>query len=258
VTALLAISDLETTTFALAVATGFLALIALFQLIAVIRSEGRREQPVVLTHIGRELDNSGNFGLYVTNEGSGTAFNVRYGVRIDGTEFPIEPGPVEYPRPQPGGYRRLYLPAGARDPKEGASAMVNVPVEYFGGMGRFFFDASIVVLFARYENAFGKTWESAHSQDTLRNVDIKRRRSVGLREHWQARRRYRAEPRWKEAKPLHARNAAVFANNKRSRLSLWWEHQTNRVKKGAAPANRSPKENSAAKPDSEDDAPSPS
>ena len=71
---LLALTATDKATITLAAVTAFLALIALAQLIAFNRSEGRRTQPVVILNKGQGRDLLSGFGVFLTNEGAGTGF----------------------------------------------------------------------------------------------------------------------------------------------------------------------------------------
>ena len=75
-----------------AVATAALAGVTVLQLVAFLRSEGRRTQPVVI--LNREIPRNmqSEFGVSFENRGTGTAYNVRGGVRLDGTEYPFGEG----------------------------------------------------------------------------------------------------------------------------------------------------------------------
>jgi hypothetical protein len=72
-----------------AVATAALAGVAVLQLIAFLRSEGRRTQPVVILNRETARNMEWEFGVSFENRGTGTAYNVRGGVRLDGTEYPL-------------------------------------------------------------------------------------------------------------------------------------------------------------------------
>lgn len=56
-------------------------------------NERRRTQGIVIAHEarGRRYGESGNFSVkvYVTNEGQGPAFNVRFGVSVYGVRYPF-------------------------------------------------------------------------------------------------------------------------------------------------------------------------
>jgi hypothetical protein len=72
--------------------SALIAMIALFQLYFFNRSEARRTQPVAVLNQERSRDLHGRFGVSLTNHGTGTAFNVRVGVILDGIEYPLGEG----------------------------------------------------------------------------------------------------------------------------------------------------------------------
>ena len=89
---LAALSATDKATIALVIATGAIALVAVLQLIAFNRSEARRTQPVAVLDQAHSRNHQNQFGVLIGNHGSGTAFNVRVGVRLDGIEFPLGRG----------------------------------------------------------------------------------------------------------------------------------------------------------------------
>jgi hypothetical protein len=160
-----------------AIGTLGLALFAFVQLRAFNRSERRRTQPVAVANgTGGELQ---RLGLYLTNDGTGTAFNVRCGVRLDGREYAV------------GGGRgtRYTVGPGARLPAGTADLGVEIPMSaYVTSERRGVYDRRIY--WARYENAFGQVWETANPADphadfavfpssTLRRTVVERRQRFG-------------------------------------------------------------------------------
>jgi hypothetical protein len=170
---LLALNSLDKATIALVAVTGFLALVALFQLISTNRSEARRSQPVAIAHRVGPRDEFTRFKVFLTNEGAGTAFNVRFGVRLDGTEYAV------------GGERghRYTIGQGKRVPEEPAEHL-SVEVSYapyaLAKGGR---DVdSRAVFWARYENAFGRMYETANPVDPFADFEVFRSR--GWKRRW--------------------------------------------------------------------------
>jgi hypothetical protein len=136
-----------------AIGTIGLALSAFVQLRAFNKSERRRTQPVAVANgSGGELQ---LLRLYLTNDGTGTAFNVRCGVRLDGREYAV------------GGGRgtRYTVAAGARLPTGTADLGVEIPMNAYvvSARGRGVYERR--VYWARYENAFGQVWETANPAD---------------------------------------------------------------------------------------------
>lgn len=181
-TVVASIDALTWATIALVAVTGGLVIVALFQLVVFSRSEGRRTQPVAMTHLQTRRDLQGRFGVFLTNEGNGTAFNVRFGVRLDGTEYPAGEGRGN----------RYLVPAGKRVPDNG-ELQIRVPIApYALARGGQDVDER-AIFYARYENAYGRTWESANPADSLADFTIRRTRLLRYREWRQRHRRARDE-----------------------------------------------------------------
>jgi hypothetical protein len=158
------LSATDKATIALAVVTGVLAFIALLQLWAFNRSEARRTQPVaILNRIGG-ADPLG-IPVYISNEGVGTAYNVRVGVRIRRVEHPLGKGD---------GFRYTLKP-GDRVPPEGEDPYLVALPEWAYSLGRPGSKYK-VVFYARYENAFGQTWETINPRDPLDSFKARRAR----------------------------------------------------------------------------------
>jgi hypothetical protein len=135
-----------------AIGTLGLGLFAFWQLVAFNRSEGRRTQPVAIAHdAGGELM---QMRVYLTNEGAGTAYNVRFGVLLDGREYAVGGGR---------GHRYTIAP-GKREPSN-ADLTVSVPGSAFviSTKGRGVYARRYY--WARYENAYGKVWETRNPAD---------------------------------------------------------------------------------------------
>jgi hypothetical protein len=150
-----------------------LALFASVQLWQSNLSERRRSQPVAVAN-GAGGPDLGHLYVFLTNHGTGTAFNVRCGVRLDGREFAC------------GGGRglRFTLSPGERQPPEeqqfGLTVLeVNVPLDAYvrspKGVGIY----ERRVYWARYENALGQTWETANPADPYADFTISHRSVLG-------------------------------------------------------------------------------
>jgi hypothetical protein len=109
------------------------------------------------------------FGVYLTNEGSGAAFNVRFGVRLDGTEYPVGEGRG----------RRYLVPAGGRIPaNEDQLLEVAVPIAPYA-LARGGRDVDTrAILYARYEDAFAHVWETRNPLDPLKDFTIGKRNLI--------------------------------------------------------------------------------
>jgi hypothetical protein len=137
-----------------AIGTLGLGLFALAQVVAFNRSERRRTQPIAIAHnAGGELS---RMQVFLTNEGSGTAFNVRFGVKLDGREYAVGGGR---------GHRFVVAP-GSRVPEEGHFEVeVHVSAFVVSTKGRGVYARR--QYWARYENAFGKVWQTTNPADPL-------------------------------------------------------------------------------------------
>jgi hypothetical protein len=169
-------------TIALASVTGVLAFVAILQLFAFTRSEGRRTQPVVILHQRRPrgLD-AFAFGVAFENRGTGTAYNVRGGVRLGGTEYPLGEADGD----------RYVIGAGEKVPGELRLAALSLqvpPWPYALVRGGPNVD-SRAVFYARYENAFGKVWETLNPADPRASFTVRRAWLIRLRNWYQRRRR---------------------------------------------------------------------
>ncbi len=139
------------------------------------------------------------------NEGSGTAYNVRFGVKLDGREYAV------------GGGRghRYVVAAGGRVPEDGhLEVEIHVSAFVISTKGRGVYARRHY--WARYENAFGKVWQTTNPADPLasshvspcpvwRRVLIERRQDFGR--WWDERtvRRWAAEDAAQEGRELWRR-----------------------------------------------------
>lgn len=106
-----------------------------------------------------------SYRVYLTNDGTGSAYNVRFGVRFDGREFAV------------GGGRgtRYVIAQGARLPAPGTApdtleVQTDVSALVASPKGRGVYERR--VYWARYENAFGQVWETANPADPHADSDI--------------------------------------------------------------------------------------
>lgn len=172
-----ALSALADATIALAAATFALAVVAFLQLRSTKKGEARRTQPVAVAHLFKPRDEFSKYAVFLTNEGVGTAFNVRLGVRIDKTEYAVGGGR---------GHRYVVAP-GSRVPEDPAQHLdVEVDVAAFGLAGDGRDVDSRAIFWARYENAFGEVYETGNPSDPVADFSI--RRSRPWRRAWAERR----------------------------------------------------------------------
>lgn len=176
---------LEWSTLGLAIATAFLAVFALWQLVVSVRTEARRALPIAIVHQEGGRIEYDTFQVYLTNEGVGAAFNVRFGVSLDGLEYVAGEGR---------GHRAL-VPAGGRVP-EAPPATIAVKASlapYALQKGGPDVDRR-ALFFARYEDARGKTRETRNPADPTADFRIGRPpRFLKRHERRQAEKRAKAD-----------------------------------------------------------------
>ena len=162
-----------------------------------VRSERRRTQPVVICHEHqrRTFASSATGGcwqvfVWLTNEGGGPAFNVRFGVEMRGVRFPFRGS-----RTDGDPHRYRVVRPGDRMPEPAAGgARSYVPIildglETWGlvdGSKRSIDDGRRY--WCRYENGHGKTWETNNPADATGDLRVRRVRVTW----WHERRDQRA------------------------------------------------------------------
>jgi len=141
--------------------TAILALVAFVQLILFGRSEGRRAQPVAVAYMKEPRNAEDRFQAVIENLGTGAAFNVRLGVKLDGIEYPL------------GGVRgnRYTVGARSREPPQGGFWLQVLPWPYALSLDGPNVDER-AVFYARYEDAIGRSWESLNPVDPLADFVI--------------------------------------------------------------------------------------
>jgi hypothetical protein len=172
-------------------ATGVLALIfTAFNAWLAVANERKRTQPIVIAHEehGRRFSKHSDFfgvGAYVTNEGTGVAFNVRFGVEFHGVRYPYK---LRATDPRGGNVQRV-LRASERRPADGCWEVLVDQLSLVAGNG----DPDPGRLYwARYENAYGRTWDTVNPGERSARLNIKRVHLVRLREWRDDRKRLRA------------------------------------------------------------------
>lgn len=177
----------------IAIAAGVIAAVAAatfaaWQVLVSILNERKRTQPVVIAHDagGRQFGDRGNpntvLPTYLTNEGGGNAFNVRFGVDFDGVRYAWKFSSGDSDN---GSYQRVVR-VGTRLPDGVASFNIEIPWEKFA-IGRDTDERR--VYWCRYENAYGKTWETRNPVDRSSGLDIRRIRLLRWRLRREERRR---------------------------------------------------------------------
>jgi hypothetical protein len=164
-----------------------LALVAVGQFLVYRRTEGRRIQPVAIAHRYGEPTPHGRFLVFLTNDGTGTAFNVRFGIVYRGVEYP---NGADYRDGIGKGHRHRVAP-GQRvpDTTDVSALMVEVPSALYTGNTE---DLRNAVFFARYQDAVGRVWETRNPADPLADFVTRSVRQPRFREWLEQRRRRRA------------------------------------------------------------------
>jgi hypothetical protein len=141
-----------------AIAAAISASIAAWQGVLMKRSERNRTQPIVVAYErGSRAGESGEhvFLVALANEGAGPAFNVRFGVALDGIEATYTPHPAG--SEGAGDVPRALGPGRTLPDRDLAYTVVLSDVAR----------ADVVlenrVYWCRYENAFGDSWETRNA-----------------------------------------------------------------------------------------------
>lgn len=149
---------------AIALITGLAVVVAAASAWIGILDERKRTQPIVIAHEqnGRHLLQPGAWGVdaWLTNEGSGPAFNVQFGVEFHGIRFPYRLQPDD---PGGGNVQRVIRPGDRRPDGDSWPVLLNSAEIY--GMAASHGDLeSGRIYWARYENTQGKTWETRNQR----------------------------------------------------------------------------------------------
>jgi hypothetical protein len=135
-------------------------LVAVRQLRLATLAQLRAAQPVIVVHeTSYSISNRGDveFRVYLENLGVSTAFNVRFGVSLDGTRYPFTAETtVEGDTSGEIGARQV-VPAGQRVPDDGSFVIRMGPMTAYAGRKPGVGERR--VYWATYENPHGETWE---------------------------------------------------------------------------------------------------
>ncbi len=185
---------------AIAVITGVAALTALAGLALSQANERRRSQPIVIAHeaterrFAREKNAMWVVEAYLTSEGGGPAFNVRFGVEFGGVRYPYR---LSIDDPESGNVQRVVR-SGDRRPSDGAWPILLTSLAIWGRAADSVaagkpdsLDAGRVY-WARYESTDGKTWETRNPGNRSAKLDIKRVRLPRFRDWRDTRHRQKA------------------------------------------------------------------
>jgi hypothetical protein len=156
----------------------------------------RTSQPVVVVHeVSSDVSERGEgfeYRVHLRNHGVGAAFNVRFGVELAGASYPYTFGPsIER------GARQIVVP-GEPLPATGELVIRTTWAPYVADEGRV---QPTRVFWARYENAFGETWETRNPHDPTSDLGIEplKRRELRHREADEAKHRLELEKRLQDA-----------------------------------------------------------
>jgi len=157
-------------------------------------NERKRTQPIVMSNEAkpRRLEKVGDESVwqghaYLTSEGGGPAFNVQFGVEYRGVRY----GQRLSPEDPPSGNVQRVLKPDERRPAQGSWPVVIDSLHIFGA-GAQGDPEPTTIYWARYENAYGKTWETRNPGDRSSRLGIRRVRFRRLHEFRERRRRNRA------------------------------------------------------------------
>lgn len=152
-------------------------------------NERKRTQPIVMTHqigVRRFSERTHRFAVdvYITNEGSGAAFNVQFGVEFHGIRIPYKHASEDH---RAGSVYRVLGPE-KRLPSTASWVLELDPLLFLGRTE----PDSTRMFWARYENAQGKLWETRNPGDRSKSLDIRRVRARRFLEWREGRRRGKA------------------------------------------------------------------
>jgi hypothetical protein len=156
----------------------------------------RTSQPLVVVHeVSSEVSARGEgfeYRVRLRNHGVAAAFNVRFGVKLAAASYPYTFGPsVER------GAREIVEP-GDPLPATGELVIPTPWAPYIAAEGQL---QTSRVFWARYENAFGETWETRNPHDPTADLAIEalKPRELHRREADEAEYRIELERRLKDA-----------------------------------------------------------
>jgi hypothetical protein len=192
------------------------AIAGVAQLFLTQANERRRTQGIVIAHEarGRHYGESGNnfsVKVYVTNEGQGPAFNVRFGVSVYGVRYPFR---LEEDDPLSGNRQRVIRAMERRPEKDGW--LIGIPgLSVVGGAWKKKEEPEEGMFYwARYEDALRRTFETENPPNRSADLKIRRVRFVRLRQKWNERKHRRGREsgiRWEEQVRKEARAALKAA-----------------------------------------------
>lgn len=177
---------------------GIAASAAVLAVVVNIRNERRRTQPIVIAHewSSRRFSASQSpaawvVEAYLTSEGAGPAFNVRFGVEFNGVRYPYRLRPED---PESGAIQRVLAPRERRPPVDSWPILVD-SLTLWGRAAESKQPGDLDAkrtYWARYENAQRETWETTNPGDRTARLAIRRIKRVARHEQRERRLRERA------------------------------------------------------------------
>jgi hypothetical protein len=198
--ALFGLTHSETLQLIVVVISACAALAAVANVVTAGRNEQRRSQPIVIAHeeggrrFGPAAEAEWVVDTYLTSEGQGAAFNVRFGVEFNGVRYPYR---LSTDDPETGNVQRVLRPQ-ERRPAQGA---LSIPFDSGTVWGRAADSEAQNALdndrvyWARYENARGQTWETINPAMRSARLEIRRVRFPARAERQERRERAAAAAR---------------------------------------------------------------
>lgn len=152
-----------------ALAAAISTCIAAWQGILMKRSERNRTQPIVVAYERSDPRDQGNalvFDVSLANEGSGPAFNVSFGVTLDGVEYAYRPRPASG---QATGDVPRALGPGRTLPEDTVAYPLVLSGLTVAAAGT---ALESRLYWCRYENAFGDGWKTRNAWQPAVELEI--------------------------------------------------------------------------------------
>lgn len=181
---------MKTEVAAIVAASGTGVLVLLVREFHTARIERKRSQPIVIIHEQMPLSFIGAPGGWdayatLTNDGGGSAFNVRFGIELRKTRFPHRSPRDDSPH----GTRMRVVRVGNNDLRAHKIQIASVDVWGAGALAQDGKLHTSAVYWSRCQNASGNTWETRNPVDQAADLAIRRIRFPRVRERSEERRR---------------------------------------------------------------------
>jgi hypothetical protein len=151
-----------------AIAAAISTCIAAWQGILMKRSERNRTQPIVVAYERGDPRDQGDalvFAVSLANEGSGPAFNVSFGVTLDGVEYAYRPRPA-------GGQATGDVPRALGPGRTLPEDTVAYPLVLSDVTAAARTALESRLYWCRYENAFGDGWKTRNAWQPAVELEI--------------------------------------------------------------------------------------